>query len=137
MQNEKVVVLKDSVFKSAELSKKWTSAVQGGWNSEMICSSSDCGLYTVGDRRNEKWEFIQDTVKVYSTGMMKKKLLTVFNAIYAGDTIILESSNNCPVENGLKIKVQLDNINVNVIKGSQMITGEDDCGSVFSIELTR
>lgn len=131
------IMLADSVFKNDELSKKWISAVQGIWDSDMTCSDSDCGLYTVGDRRNEKWEFTTDSVRVYTMVMKKKKLLSVFKAMYAGDTIMLESATDSPFGNGLKIKVVLDSINVNAIKGTQTITAEGYCKSVFLVALTR
>ncbi|UUF12547.1 MULTISPECIES: hypothetical protein [Flavobacterium] len=135
--SKKAVILKDSVFSNAQSVRQWELSLQGLWDSGMLCSKADCGLYVIGDRRNELWEFIQDSVRVYANGLNRKKLLSVFRAIHKGDKIILESCPDSLSESRLKINVVLDDIKDNVIKGTQTITIEDNCTSVFDVELTR
>ncbi|MCC9065034.1 hypothetical protein ACHRV1_25735 [Flavobacterium aquidurense] len=138
LENSKnAVVLKDSVFSNAQSIREWELSVQGLWDSEMLCRKANCGLYVIGDRRNELWEFVKDSVRVYANGLNSKKLLNVFRAIHNGDKIILESSPDSLSESRLKIKVVLDDITDNVIKGTQTITTEENCTSVFDLELTR
>jgi len=135
--SKKAVVLKDSVFSNAKSIRQWELSVQGLWDSEMLCSKADCGLYVIGDRRNEIWEFTGDSVRVYTNVLNSKKRLGVFIAVYKGERIILESCPDSLLRNNMKINVVLDDIKDNVIKGTQSITTEDNCTSVFDLELTR
>lgn len=135
--NEKAVLLKDSVSGNAQSFSGPGLSIQGLWNSQMHCRKADCGLYVIGDRRNEIWEFTEDSARVYTQVMSRRKLLTVFRTVYDGDQIMLESYSDSLSENVLKINVVLDDIKDNVIKGTQTITAEDNCTSVFDVELTR
>lgn len=138
LENSKnAIVLKDSVLSNAKSIRKWEVSLQGLWNSEMLCRKADCGSYVIGDRRNELWEFLKDSVRVYANGLNSKKLLSVFRAIHNGDKIIMESCPDSLSESRLKINVVLDDITDNVIKGTQTITTDDNCASVFDLELTR
>ncbi|MHC0444672.1 hypothetical protein [Flavobacterium phragmitis] len=129
--------LKDSISGNFQPFRQPDASILGFWNSEMLCSKADCGLYVIGDRRNEIWEFMEDSAKVYAHALHGKKLLTVFRAVYNGDQIVLESCRDSLSENTLKINILLDDLKDNVIKGTQKITIEDNCISVFDVELTR
>lgn len=134
---EVAVLLKDSISGNTEPLGQPDVSILGFWNSEMLCSKADCGFYVIGDRRNETWEFIEDSARVFTDVLNSKKLLTVFRAVYNKDNILLESCRDSLSENTLKINIVLDDLKDNVIKGTQMITTDDNCISVFDVELTR
>lgn len=134
--NKKPEMANDSVFFNAAVSDRLKS-LQGMWDSEMICNKSGCGLYVIGDRRSEKWEFINDSVRVYNLVWNKKKLLSVFKADFAGDNLVLKSGTGSLLDNPLKIKIILDHIRPTSMKGQQTMTGKNDCTSIFLVELKR
>lgn len=128
--------LKDTTTNIPELIKEWPIALQGFWNSKMLCRESNCNQYVIGDQRNESWEFISDSTGIYTNVINNKKLVRVFKAKYIADKIMLEFSSDSIAKNKVKINVVLDDIKDNVIKGSQTITGQDNCTARFSVELT-
>jgi len=60
----------------------------------------------------------------------------VFQSKDSDDKILLEFKTDSISKNSTKINVVLDDIKNNVIKGTQTITGQDNCTARFSVELT-
>lgn len=102
----------------------------------MLCRESNCSNYVIGDQRNESWQFISDSTGIYTNVLNAKKLVRVFKAKYIDDKIILEFNSDSISKNRTKMNVVLDDIKNNVIKGTQTITGQDNCIARFSVELT-
>ena len=133
---DSISALHDSVKNTSESLKEWPKKVQGIWNSKMLCRESNCSNYVIGDQRNESWQFSSDSTGIYTNVLNNKKLIRVFKAKYIEDKIHLEFSSDSISKNKTKINVVLDDIQDNVIKGTQTITGKDNCIARFSVELT-
>ncbi|GGF28958.1 hypothetical protein [Flavobacterium limi] len=133
---DSVIALKDSADHPAESLKEWPKNIQGIWNSKMLCRESNCNQYVIGDQRNETWQFLSDSTGIYTNVLNNKKLVRVFKAKYIEDKIQLEFNSDSISKNRTKINVTLDDIQENVIKGTQTITGQDNCAARFSVELT-
>lgn len=133
---DSIFALKDSINKDNELITEWPESLKGFWNSKMLCRESNCSQYVIGDQRNEAWEFISDSTGIYTNVVNNKKLIRVFKAKYLKDKIMLEFSSDSVFKNKVKINVVLDDIKENIIKGTQTITGQDNCSARFSVELT-
>jgi len=136
LMRDSISALKDTISNTTEVIKEWPASLHGLWNSKMLCRESNCSQYVIGDQRNESWEFISDSTGIYTNVINNKKLVRVFKAKYIADKIMLEFSSDTISKNKLKINVVLDDIKDNVIKGSQTITGQDNCTARFSVELT-
>jgi len=125
----------DSIAKS-EKQKEWPTSIKGLWNSKMLCKESNCNNYVIGDQRNEVWQFTSDSTGMYTQVLNNKKLVRVFNANYEKDKIILQFVGDSTSKNRIKIDVVLDDIKQNIIRGTQTITGQNNCSARFSVELT-
>lgn len=130
-----LAVSADSISKDEE-QKEWPAGIKGLWNSKMLCKESNCSNYVIGDQRNEVWEFISDSTGMYTNVLNNKKLVRVFNANYEKDKIVLEFKGDSISKNRIKIDVVLDDIKQNIIRGTQTITGQNNCSARFSVELT-
>jgi hypothetical protein len=133
---DSITALKDTLNKPVESLKEWPKSIQGIWNSKMLCRESNCNQYVIGDQRNETWQFSSDSTGIYTNVINNKKLVRVFKAKYIEDKIRLEFNSDSISKNKTKINVVLDDIKENVIKGTQTITGQDNCTARFSVELT-
>jgi len=133
---DSITASKDTVIDTAESLKEWPKNIQGVWNSKMLCRESNCSQYVIGDQRNESWKFSSDSTGIYTNVLNNKKLIRVFKAKYIEDKILLEFNSDSISKNKTKMNVVLDDIQDNVIKGTQTITGKDNCTARFSVELT-
>lgn len=133
---DSIAVIKDSIENDAAAIKVWPENLRGIWNSKMLCRESNCSNYVIGDQRNESWLFVSDSTGIYTNVLNAKKLVRVFKAKYIDDKIVLEFNSDTISKNRSKINVVLDDIKDNVIKGTQTITGHDNCIARFSVELT-
>ena len=136
LMRDSIVAVKDSIENDAATIKEWPENLRGIWNSKMLCRESNCSNYVIGDQRNESWQFIADSTGIYTNVLNAKKLVRVFKAKYIDDKIILEFNSDSISKNRTKMNVVLDDIKENVIKGTQTITGQDNCIARFSVELT-
>lgn len=127
----------DELADSTHVNKLWPDSLQGEWNSRMICKSSGCSNYVIGDQRNEIWHFRSDSVRTYVEVTNNNRRLRVFEGKYDNQKIILTPSKDSTSTGTLQMRVELDNVMRRLIQGTQVITGKDNCQAVFSVELTR
>ncbi|MEL1253629.1 hypothetical protein AAEO57_07580 [Flavobacterium sp. DGU38] len=133
---DSIIAAKKDTLKKEVTIKKWPKDLSGIWNSKWLCRESNCNNYVIGDQGNEVWQFLSDSTGLYTNVLNNKKLIRVFKAKYDGDKILLEFDSDSISKNKVKMKVVLDDINENVVKGTQTITGQDNCSARFSVELT-
>lgn len=133
---DSIYALKDTVKNTIASINEWPESIQGIWNSKMLCRESNCSKYVIGDQRNETWQFLSDSTGIYTNVLNNKKLIRVFKAKYSDDKIMLEFKTDTILKNSVKMNVVLDDIKDNVMKGTQTITGQDNCTARFSVELT-
>jgi hypothetical protein len=126
------VQIKDSVPKI----QTWPDSLKIKWNSKMICRESNCSNYVIGDQRTEVWEFASDSTGMYANVLSNNQIKRVFRGQYLVNKIVLDSAKESSAKSNIKINVVLDDIKKNVIKGTQTITGQDNCTTKFSVELT-
>ena len=136
LMRDSILALKDTIKPEIVLLKSWPDSLRGVWNSKMVCRESNCSNYVIGDQRNEVWQFFSDSTGIYTNVLNNKKLVRIFKAKYIGDKIHLDFSSDSTSKSKVKINVILDDIKKNVIKGTQTITGQDNCTAKFSVELT-
>lgn len=136
LMRDSLLALKDTVKDEALSVKVWPDSLSGIWNSKMVCRESNCSNYVIGDQRNEVWQFTSDSTGIYTNVLNNKKLVRVFKAKYIQDKIVLDFSSDSTSKSKVKMNVILDDIKKNVIKGTQTITGQDNCAAKFSVELT-
>ncbi|RED23461.1 hypothetical protein BD847_2514 [Flavobacterium cutihirudinis] len=139
---DKLLKMRDSLMSVSKVIdtlpkvKEWPESLKIKWNSKMICRESNCSNYVIGDQRSEIWEFISDSIGMYTNVISNNQIKRVFNGHYLDSKIVLDSVKETSVKNKIKVSVELDDIKKNIIKGTQTIIGEDNCIAKFSVELT-
>ncbi|WP_289665541.1 hypothetical protein [Flavobacterium panacagri] len=139
---DKLLKFKDSLLSVSKFkdtvsqTKEWPDGLRIKWNSKMICRESNCSNYVIGDQRSEVWEFISDSVGMYTNVLSNNEIKRVFTGQYLENKIVLDSAKETSAKNKIKVSVVLDDIKKNIIKGTQTITGQDNCTAKFSVELT-
>ncbi len=139
---ESLLKMRDSLTEVKEVKdtiseiKNWPDNLTTNWNSKMVCKESNCSNYVIGDQRSETWKFISDSTGIYTNVLNNNKLIRVFKAQYSPEKIMLDFAKDSTAKSKTKINVVLNDIKQNVIKGTQTITGQDNCRAVFSVELT-
>jgi hypothetical protein len=141
---EKLVKMRDSllartnkqVVSDTLVNKSWPDSLDAEWNSKMVCRESNCSNYVIGDQRNELWRFYSDSTGVSTKVFNNNKLIRVYRAVTKGDFIKMTFVTDSTSKNKVKIEVLIDDVNKKVIKGTQTITGRDNCNAKFSVELT-
>ncbi|MDQ6529774.1 hypothetical protein [Flavobacterium sp. LHD-85] len=126
------VQIKDTVSKI----QTWPDSLKIKWSSKMICRESNCTNYVIGDQRTEIWDFASDSTGMYANVLSNNEIKRVFRGQYLVNKIVLDSAKESSAKSNIKINVVLDDIKKNVIKGTQTITGQDNCTAKFSVELT-
>lgn len=121
---------------SVPVVKVWADSLKIKWNSKMICRESNCSNYVIGDQRTEIWNFVSDSTGMFANVSNNNQLKRIFRGQYLNNKIVLDSAKESSARNTVKITVVLDDIKKNVIKGTQTITGQDNCIAKFSVELT-
>lgn len=117
-------------------SSDWPDSVRGDWSSRMVCQSSRCANYVIGDQRNELWRFYSDSAGSYVQVVNNDEYIRVFEGRYHEQKITLNIRRDSILGNKTAMRVELDDLDPNMIKGSLVITGRDNCKAVFSVELT-
>ncbi|WP_343587706.1 hypothetical protein [Flavobacterium sp.] len=139
---DKLLKMRDSLLSVSKVKdtlpqiKEWPENLKLTWNSKMICRESNCSNYVIGDQRSEVWEFVSDSTGMYTNVLSNNEIKRVFAGQYLESKINLDSAKEASSKNKIKVSVVLDDIKKNIIKGTQTITGQDNCIAKFSVELT-
>lgn len=114
----------------------WTDSLVGEWESRLVCISTTCRGYVIGDQRTEHWSFLSDSTGLY---------LEVTGKAKSPKTYLAKASAN---RNELTLKEQetesaspasllsFSEISSRQIRGQKRNTGADNCKLVFSVLLT-
>ena len=139
---DKLLKMRDSLLSISKVKdtlpkvKEWPENLKVTWNSKMICRESNCSNYVIGDQRSEVWEFVSDSTGMFTNVLSNNEIKRVFAGQYLESKIVLDSAKEASSKNKIKVSVVLDDIKKNIIKGTQTITGQDNCIAKFSVELT-
>ncbi|MBJ2124388.1 hypothetical protein [Flavobacterium sp. IB48] len=139
---DKLLKMRDSLLSVSKVKdtlpkiKEWPENLKVTWNSKMICRESNCSNYVIGDQRSEVWEFVSDSTGMFTNVLSNNEIKRVFAGQYLESKIVLDSAKEASSKNKIKVSVVLDDIKKNIIKGTQTITGQDNCIAKFSVELT-
>src|SRR5690606_2926560 len=115
----------------------WPDSVLGEWNSRMVCRASRCANYVVGDQRHEVWRFYSDSIGSYVQVVNNDEHIRIFKGQQKGNEITLNILTYTNMTKSmLTRRIQLDNISPRVMKGTLVLTGKNNCETVFSVELT-
>jgi hypothetical protein len=128
---------KDKVVKNDSLVfKTWPDSLGAQWSSKMVCRESNCSNYVIGDQRSEVWQFSSDSLGIFANVLNNDKLVRVYRANYIDNKIVMNFATDSTAISKVKMNVVLDDVDTKVMKGTQTITGRDNCIAKFSVELT-
>lgn len=116
--------------------QRWPDSISGQWNSRLVCRSSNCSSYVIGDQRNEHWVFFSDSTGLFVRATSHNKNIQLFKGTLQGNQIILSKFLNRDTEQMAKIQINLEMLGSKIIKGTQIIQTKADCVANFSVELT-
>ena len=136
---ESLLRMRDSLLarKDSAVSQSWPQAINGRWNSTIICKESNCSDYVIGDQRSEVWEFATDSAGMFTKVFNNSKLVRVFSGSFPGNEIHLHFKTDSTVGKKGDRQVVLNQIDKDIIRGTQIITGGNNCTARFSVELAR
>lgn len=137
LMRDSLIALKDNeVVNDTLIAKTWPDSLGVQWSSKMVCRESNCSNYVIGDQRSEVWQFSSDSLGIFTNVLNNDKLVRVYRADYANNKIVMSFATDSTAKNKIKMHVVLDDVKKRVIKGTQTITGKDNCTAKFSVELT-
>lgn len=140
---DQLVALRDNLAKNELLhvdsiseNIAWTDSLVGDWESRLVCISTSCRGYVIGDQRTEQWTFLSDTtgyqLQIYSKTRQAKTYWLEASG-NRNELVLSEQGNqNTPSGNTLIF----NEINSKQIRGQKRNTGSDNCKLVFSVLLT-
>jgi len=127
---------KSTNLDSAEVPQTWPDSIQGQWNSRLVCRSSTCNSYVIGDQRNEQWQFLADSGGLFVRATSRNKTVQLFKGTLRDNQIILNKERDSIGDHMAQIQIKLDMLGSKIIKGTQIIRTKADCEANFSVELT-
>lgn len=119
----------------ANRTTSWTDSLVGVWDSRLVCTSTTCKGYVIGDRRNEQWHFVSDSTGFYLHVEGKADGLKIYHASYSTTSRELVLTEQHPQASEAQTTLIFNNLETKSIRGQQHLTGADDCKTVFSIQL--
>jgi hypothetical protein len=136
---QSLLQMRDSLVarKDSAVAQIWPAYVNAQWKSTVICEESNCGNYVIGDQRSETWEFQADSAGMFARVLNNKKLVRVYAGRFEHNEIYLHFQTDSAVKKRVTMDVVFDQISQGTIKGTQTITGENNCTAKFSVELAR
>ncbi|GAA4320022.1 hypothetical protein [Compostibacter hankyongensis] len=113
----------------------WPAAVAGRWNSKVICKESNCSNYVIGDQWSGSWEFTSDSTGMFVKVTNNDKLIRVFSGSFNKEEILLHFATDSSIQKKADMSVVLRKIDSNLMKGTQILSGDNNCTARFSVEL--
>jgi len=133
---DSLIAVKDSI-KSLP-ARPWPDSIAGKWNSKLICTESNCNDYVIGDQRTYTWEFGGDSLRLITKVLNNKdELVREYDSDYSENKISLFFKTDSTASKPVTMRVDLNKIRKNTIKGTHTITINNNCTAKFSVELTR
>lgn len=133
-----LLLMRDSLLarRDSAVARVWPAAVNGQWNSTILCKESNCNNYVIGDQRSEIWDFKADSAGMFTNVLNNTKLVRIYSGRFNANEIHLRYTDST-LKKKVDMQVVLDQINQDVIKGTEVILGENNCTAKFSVELSR
>lgn len=115
----------------------WPPEIAGMWTGRSLCRESSCRDYVVGDQRTANWEFLADSTGLYAKIVNNNKVVRVFHGEISNDQLLLGFRTDSGATKPIEIQVALNMADSTLMKGTQLVKGENDCTARFSVELSR
>jgi hypothetical protein len=133
-----LMMMRDSLLarKDSMVAQVWPAFVNGQWKSTILCKESNCNNYVIGDQRSEMWEFNADSAGMFTRVLNNTKLVRVYSGRFDANKILLHFTDST-LKKKVDMQVVLDQIDKDMIKGTEVIVGENNCTAKFSVELAR
>lgn len=121
---------------TASPQKLWTDSLLGEWDSRLLCTSTTCKGYVIGDQRTEQWRFLKDSIGFYLDVRGKGNSVKRYRAQVNDDIHELALSAESDGQSAAQTLLTFTHITGNTFRGQQRSTGADNCKLVFSVQLT-
>lgn len=115
----------------------WPQAILGKWNSKVVCTESTCPDYVIGDQRTDIWEFVNDSLKSSVNVYSNNNLVRTYSGKLENNEIKLAFKTDSTAAKLVDMKIVLDDILPDKIRGKRTITVNNNCSAAFSVELVR
>lgn len=136
---ESLLKLRDSLLgkKDTIFPATWPPEVKGFWNSKEVCTESNCNDYIIGDQRSNLWEFDTDSSEIVAKIINRNKLVRVYQATYTNNLVQLNYSTDSTERKKVIMNVVLNEAAAGKLKGTRIISINNNCIAKFSVELNR
>ncbi len=132
--------MRDSLYvkrKDSVIVPTWPAGVLGKWNSKVICTESTCSDYVIGDQRTDVWEFVNDSVQTSVNVYSNNNLVRTYAGKMENNEIRLNFKTDSTTSKFVDMKILLNEISPEKIRGKRTISVNNNCSAVFSVELQR
>ncbi|MDF2474744.1 MAG: putative lipoprotein [Sphingobacterium sp.] len=120
---------------SASRTQSWPDSIAGQWSSRLVCRSSSCSNYVIGDQRNEQWQFVADSTGLYVKTSTKNMTTQLFKGSLQDNRLRLVGVGDSVGNKRAAIQVNIDLVGTKLMRGTQTIHTKGDCQATFSVEL--
>ena len=136
---QSLIKMRDSLNMLREKPKPatWPNFVSGNWTSKIVCTESNCSDYVIGDVRSDNWEFVRDSARMYVNIRDRRKLVRVYGANFTDGHIQLDFTSDSTAAKKVEMKVTLNEIAPDRLRGIRTVTIGDGCKATFNVTLTR
>ena len=131
--------MRDSIFAKKDTVKisVWPKEIAGLWSGKVICTESTCSDYVVGDQRIDSWEFGSDSIQPSVKIINNHNLVRLYTGKFENSEIHLNYKTDSAAKKNVEMTVLLNEISADKIKGTRMVTVDNQCTARFSVELVR
>lgn len=139
---KKLLKMRDSLHASSTIhtdssvyASSWIDSLVGDWDGRLVCTSTTCKGYVIGDQRSERWNFLCDSSGYYLHVAGKGNAIKTYTVRFtenSHEVVLVEDATNRESQT----LVTFGNLGSSPVRGQQRATKTDNCLLVFSVQLT-
>jgi hypothetical protein len=110
----------------------------GLYNVTMKCTQTSCAGSAVGDTKTEQWQITIDKNQVIAKALSNQKVVRIYKGGYLGNTMeLVAQTDTIPTLQDGNMRVRLQQLRENHLRGIREITRPDNCRIVYDLELQK
>ncbi|MET7258682.1 hypothetical protein [Dyadobacter fermentans] len=139
LEYQSLLLVRDSLLKRKRPGDRphWPETIEGIWEANIICSSSNDRKWIVGDRLSQTWQFFSNSTGIFVAVFDNQRCLRVLNGDFAGSTIHLAYAFDSFSHPDVALSVSLHHESTRSMPGELIFFFPENGKAIFSIKLHR
>lgn len=139
MEYKSLLLVRDSLLKRKRPGDRprWPETIEGIWEANIICNSSDDHKWVVGDRLSQTWQFFSNSTGIFVAVFDNQRCLRVLNGDFAGSAIHLAYASGGLSQPDVALSVSLRQELPRSMPGELIFFSPENSKAVFSVKLHR